>query len=118
MDTTSKKPWGYYDDHYREDDVVFKTIVVNPGEALSLQKHKNRAEFWFVRSGIGIFEDGINQYDLDIYRVKQGSTCHIPVGRWHRIENNGKVPLVIVEMQCGICDEDDIERAEDRYGRA
>lgn len=109
---TVKKPWGYYTDIYRSNDVVFKEIVVFPKEAISLQRHLLRSEFWYVTQGSGFLENG-NEKCV----VKEGSSINIPAQNIHRITNNGDEPLIIKELQYGNCDEHDIIRLEDKYGR-
>lgn len=106
------KPWGWYVDHYRTDHVVFKTIVVSPGKRISLQRHNLRGEVWYIQSGNGILKNG-NTLGI----VHAGVVTTISTGNVHRITNTGKDNLVINEMQCGVCKEDDIERLEDDYGR-
>ena len=114
-----EKPWGYYEDYFRNDKVVFKKIVVNPGENISYQIHNNRDEFWYIASGSGAFviEDQTNDiikaedypYGMTSYYIKHG---------WkHGIKNTGKDPLIIYEMQFGKPDEEDIFRLQDKYGR-
>ena len=96
------------------ENFVQKEIVVNPGEILSLQRHKYRTEEWTVESGQGIITLGEKKQP-----VKVGDVFVIHIETWHRIENNGTKPLVLRETQTGdILDESDIERIEDNYGRA
>jgi mannose-6-phosphate isomerase len=106
------KPWGYYEDFFRSNKVVFKKIVVNPNSELSLQKHEQRGEFWYVAEGRGfiVYNDLIKHIDV-------GYSIEIPVGAVHCIANNTNEPLVIFEMQYGVCSEDDIIRLDDKYGR-
>lgn len=107
-----EKPWGYYEDYYREDHCVFKKIVVNPGERLSYQYHLMRGEFWFVHEGTGVITvEGDNQY------IKPGFFITILPQIDHRVHNTGQSPLVIYEMQFGRCYEDDILRLQDDYKR-
>jgi mannose-6-phosphate isomerase-like protein (cupin superfamily) len=115
-----KKPWGYYEDYYRSGDIVCKKIVVNPGQRLSLQRHKNRKEIWFIKSGGGLLENETISEKLKKSYVFIGCVIQIEVGKLHRIICTTDVPLVIYEMQCslvGQCSEDDIERISDDYGR-
>jgi mannose-6-phosphate isomerase-like protein (cupin superfamily) len=90
-----------------------KRIIVNPGQRLSLQKHRHRREHWVIVQGQGSFT-----LDDDVRIVKVGDAVYIPVGGVHRIENNGTEYLVIIETQLGLCLEDDIIRIEDDYGRS
>ena len=107
------RPWGRWEEYLNEDGYRVKRIIVHPGERLSLQKHLHRSENWVIVSGEGVFTlDGTDR------RVAPGDTPHIPVEGVHRIRNTGKEPLVIIETQLGRCDEEDIIRLEDDYGRA
>jgi len=91
-----------------------KSILVNPGQRLSYQRHERRAEHWFVVSGVA----KVTLDDNDI-TLQQGDYVDIPTMAWHRIENPGIAPLVFVEVQHGsYFGEDDIERRSDDYGRA
>ena len=111
MDRT-EKPWGYYKDIFRTDNVVFKIIVVEPDEELSYQSHNKRAEFWFISDGTGLLTiEGIET------EVNIGDNITIEKKLKHKIKNTGIDNLCIYEMQCGICDENDIVRYEDKYGR-
>ncbi len=111
MDRT-EKPWGYYKDIFRTDNVVFKIIVVEPDEELSYQSHNKRAEFWFISEGTGLLTiEGIET------EVNTGNNITIEKKLKHKIKNTGIDNLCIYEMQCGICDENDIVRYEDKYGR-
>jgi mannose-6-phosphate isomerase len=111
MDRT-EKPWGYYKDIFRTDNVVFKIIVVEPDEELSYQSHNKRAEFWFISEGTGLLTiEGIET------EVNTGNNITIEKKLKHKIKNIGIDNLCIYEMQCGICDENDIVRYEDKYGR-
>jgi mannose-6-phosphate isomerase len=112
MDRT-EKPWGYYKDIFRTDNVVFKIIVVEPDEELSYQSHNKRAEFWFISEGTGLLTiEGIET------EVNTGDNITIEKKLKHKIKNTGIDNLCIYEMQCGICDENDIVRYEDKYGRS
>lgn len=108
-----EKPWGSYSDILRDKAYVLKTIAINPGQSLSLQRHFNRSEFWLVIEGEGNVQLG----KLTHY-IKEGQTVHIHRKEVHRATNTGSVPLVILELQYGPdCSEEDIERLEDNYGR-
>ena len=106
------KPWGYYKDIFRTNNVVFKTIVVSEGEELSYQSHEQRREFWFVASGNGLLT--LNSIDIE---VSTGDSFTINKRVKHMIKNTGSGNLEIYEMQCGVCDENDIVRYSDKYGR-
>ena len=110
---TDQRPWGYYTVLADEEDHKVKRIVVYPGQRLSLQKHQQRAEHWFVLSG-----EGIVTLDGERLNKKSGESLEIPRGSVHRIENQGTVDLTFIEVQTGeYFGEDDIERMEDDYGR-
>lgn len=108
-----EKPWGYYEDIFRTPEVVFKKIVVNPGEAISLQRHYKRTEFWHIVQGTGKFRLGKMNYII----VNPGDSRYILPNFVHGVENIGEEELIIYEMQAGVCDENDIVRMEDKYGR-
>ena len=113
MKRKDKRPWGYFEVLSDAPDHKVKRIVVNPGGVLSLQRHKKRAEHWFVVSGAGTVTLGENKYS-----VKPGSAIDIPIGTAHRMENISSDNLIIIEVQIGTYfGEDDIERLEDKYGR-
>ena len=110
---TYQRPWGYYTVLADETDHKVKRIIVYPGQRLSLQKHKQRAEHWFVLSG-----EGIVTLDGKRLNKKGGESVEIPRGSVHRIENQGTADLSFIEVQTGdYFGEDDIERMEDDYGR-
>jgi mannose-6-phosphate isomerase-like protein (cupin superfamily) len=91
-----------------------KRIVVYPGKRLSLQRHRRRAEHWFVISG-----QGLVTRDGEQIPVREGISLDIPLGAIHRIQNTEGSPLVFIEVQRGdYFGEDDIERIEDDFGRA
>ena len=113
MDLNNKRPWGYFEVLSDAPDHKVKRIVVEPGGILSLQRHQQRAEHWFVVSG-----KGIASVDGKDYSVQAGSAVDIPVKSTHRLENTSAGNLVIIEIQTGkYFGEDDIERLEDKYGR-
>jgi glycosyltransferase involved in cell wall biosynthesis/quercetin dioxygenase-like cupin family protein len=107
------RPWGHYEDLFVRDDHKIKEIVVKPGERLSLQKHRRRAEHWTLVSG----EARVTVGDQEIL-LKPGQSVDVPRGAVHRIMNPGDIPLVLVEVQMGdYFGEDDIIRLEDDYDR-
>ncbi len=113
MKEDNKRPWGYYEVLADAPDHKVKRIVVNPGGILSLQRHKKRAEHWFIVSGAGMVTPGKKKYP-----VKPGSAIDIPSGVAHRVENTSSKDLVLIEIQTGTYfGEDDIERLGDKYGR-
>ncbi len=108
------RPWGYYLVLEEKDNTKVKRIVVNPGARLSLQKHHHRSEHWVIVQGIAKVING----DLTLILEEKQST-YIPQNNLHRIENIGKIPLEIVEVEIGdYLEEDDIVRYEDDFGRA
>ncbi|RMH52715.1 MAG: mannose-1-phosphate guanylyltransferase/mannose-6-phosphate isomerase [Zetaproteobacteria bacterium] len=111
---TVRRPWGSYT--VLDDCAVgykLKCIEVKPGGCLSLQRHQHRSEHWVVVSGTATVTCGDERYT-----VARNASTYIPIGAVHRLENRGKIPLKIIEVQVGeYLGEDDIERLEDRYGR-
>jgi mannose-1-phosphate guanylyltransferase/mannose-6-phosphate isomerase len=107
------RPWGYYESIDAGERFQVKRIMVKPGEALSLQMHHHRAEHWVVVSGTARVTRGEEQV-----LVSENESTYIPVGVKHRLENPGKVPLYLIEVQSGgYLGEDDIVRLDDRYQR-
>ena len=106
------RPWGRWEEYLNEPGYRVKRIIVHPGQRLSLQRHNLRSEHWAIAKGKGMFT-----LDESEQRISTGDAVFIPKGGVHRIENDGDEILVIIETQLGICDEDDIERLEDDYGR-
>ncbi len=109
----SVRPWGRYTVLTEQDDHKVKTITVEPGKRLSYQRHRFRAEHWFVVAGKGLVTlDGKDRL------LGPGDAVDVGVGQAHRIANTGEQPLVFVEVQHGTSfAEDDIERLEDDFGR-
>jgi mannose-1-phosphate guanylyltransferase/mannose-6-phosphate isomerase len=107
------RPWGSYDSIDSGDRFQVKRLSVKPGGVLSLQMHHHRAEHWIVVQGTA----RITRND-ETFLLAENESTYIPVGATHRIENPGKVPLHIIEVQSGsYLGEDDIVRFEDNYGR-
>uniref|UniRef100_UPI004047B8AF mannose-1-phosphate guanylyltransferase/mannose-6-phosphate isomerase n=1 Tax=Vibrio anguillarum TaxID=55601 RepID=UPI004047B8AF len=107
------RPWGKYDSIDNGERFQVKRITVKPGEKLSIQMHHHRAEHWIVVTGTAKVTNG----DKELLLTENQST-YIPVGVIHALENPGKVPLELIEVQSGsYLGEDDIVRFEDRYGR-
>lgn len=107
------RPWGSYETIDIEPRFQVKRITVKPGAKLSLQKHFHRAEHWTVVSGSAIITKGEEQLLL-----KEDESIYIPLGTLHRLENPGKIPLELIEVQSGsYLGEDDIVRFDDVYGR-
>jgi mannose-1-phosphate guanylyltransferase len=108
------RPWGFYDSIDQGERYQVKRITVKPGARLSLQKHHHRAEHWIVVSGSAQVTIG-DKTTL----VAENQSTYIPIGQVHCLENPGKIPLELIEVQSGsYLGEDDIVRLEDIYGRA
>lgn len=108
------RPWGRYIVLADEPTHKVKRIEVTPGKRLSYQRHRKRAEHWYVVAGAAVVTlDG-----KDI-RVPAGGAIDIPRTAWHRVANPGPGPLAFIEVQTGeYFGEDDIERSQDDFGRA
>ena len=107
------RPWGYYETIDLGERFHVKRIVVNPGGMLSLQKHRHRAEHWVVVRGTAEVTIG-----EDTRAVHENELIFIPIGTVHRLANQGKIPLELIEVQTGsYLGEDDIVRLEDVYKR-
>ncbi len=107
------RPWGFYISVLEESRWKVKEILVKPGHKLSLQMHHHRSEHWIVVNGTAKVE--IDKKELILY---ENQSCYIPQGSKHRLSNDGKISLKIIEVQSGsYVGEDDIERFDDNYGR-
>jgi mannose-1-phosphate guanylyltransferase / mannose-6-phosphate isomerase len=107
------RPWGYYEGISLGERFQVKRIMVTPGEKLSLQKHFHRAEHWVVVAGTAVVTR-----DHEVLTVRENESVYLPLGCVHRLENPGKIPLTLIEVQSGgYLGEDDIVRIEDTYGR-
>jgi len=107
------RPWGSYDSIENGPRFQVKRLKVKPGATLSLQMHHHRAEHWIVVSGTARITRG-----EETFLLEENQSTYIPIGVRHRIENPGKIPVHIIEVQSGsYLGEDDIVRFEDRYGR-
>jgi len=107
------RPWGYYESIDAGQRFQVKRIMVKPSAALSLQMHHHRAEHWIVVSGTARVTRGD-----DVMLLAENESTYIPIGTRHRLENPGKVPLFLIEVQSGgYLGEDDIVRFEDLYKR-
>ncbi len=108
------RPWGYYESIDMGERFQVKRIVVVPGGMLSLQKHQHRAEHWVVVRGTAEVMIG-----EDSREVHENESIYIPIGTVHRLANQGKIPLELVEVQTGsYLGEDDIVRLDDIYKRS
>jgi len=107
------RPWGSYDSIDSGDRFQVKRLTIKPGAVLSLQLHHHRAEHWVVVAGTAQITRGD-----EVFLLEENQSTYIPLGVKHRVENPGKIPLHIIEVQSGTyLGEDDIVRFEDRYGR-
>ena len=106
------RQWGSFDVLLDEEGVKVKKIVVKSGERLSLQLHKKRKELWYVIEGFGTMQIGNDEFSIET-----GDKVTIDKYEVHRVRNSGLIDLVIIEVQTGDCQEDDIIRIEDDYGR-
>jgi mannose-1-phosphate guanylyltransferase/mannose-6-phosphate isomerase len=108
------RPWGFYESLISGDRFQVKRIVVKPGEKLSLQKHFHRAEHWVVVAGTALVVR-----DAEEVMLRENESIYLPLGCTHRLENPGRIPLTLIEVQSGgYLGEDDIVRFEDTYGRS
>ncbi len=107
------RPWGFYECLIQGDRFQVKRIVVTPGRKLSLQKHFHRAEHWVVVNGSALVTR-----DDETFLVRENESVYLPLGCVHRLENPGKIPLALIEVQSGAyLGEDDIVRIDDVYNR-
>jgi mannose-1-phosphate guanylyltransferase/mannose-6-phosphate isomerase len=111
---TVHRPWGTFTSLHNGHRVQVKHIMVKPGGKLSLQMHHHRAEHWVVVQGTARIRRGDQETMLS-----EDQSTYIPIGTAHRLENPGKIPLHLIEVQSGsYLGEDDIVRLEDSYGRS
>ena len=100
------RPWGFHETLIRGDRFAVKRIVVEPGAHLSLQKHFNRAEHWVVVHGTAKVVR-----DEEQTLVRENESIYLPLGSWHRLENPGRIPLTLIEVQSGsYLGDDDVQR--------
>ncbi len=107
------RPWGSYDSIEKGNRFKVKHITVKPGGKLSLQLHHHRSEHWVIVSGTAKVRNGD-----EVMVLTENQSTFIPLGVLHSLENPGKIPLELIEVQSGTyLEEDDITRVEDKYGR-
>ena len=107
------RPWGSFESLHLDERFQVKRIVVKPGGILSLKSHNHRSEHWIIVEGTARVTIG-----NDVKLVRENQSVYVPLGKKHRLENPGKVPMVLIEVQTGsYLGEDDIERYEDIYAR-
>jgi mannose-1-phosphate guanylyltransferase len=110
---TGYRPWGTYTVLEDSPGYKIKRIVVKPGKRLSLQKHYHRNEHWIVVSGTATVTVGD-----EVKLIRPNESTYIKMGEIHRLENNGKIPIILIEAQVGeYTGEDDIVRIEDDFHR-
>ena len=108
------RPWGWFESLIVGDRFQVKKITVKPGGVLSLQSHHHRSEHWIVVEGTAKVTVGD-----DVKLVTENQSVYVPLGATHRMENQGKIPMVVIEVQTGrYLGEDDIVRYEDAYSRS
>ena len=117
-----EKPWGFYEDFFRNSECVMKALFIKEGECISYQKHEKRGEFWFVAQGNPVLKLSVSpdnplaEYSQAVLEEK--STIEIPPHTWHQLTAPaGGGDVFIFEMQFGECSEEDIERLVDPYNR-
>ncbi len=106
------RPWGYFEQRHSANNEVHKLLILYPGCRLSRQRHQKRAEHCKVILGTAYVE-----LDDKVKRLEISEKITIPAKSWHRLANHHTDILIIKEIQMGICDENDIERTDDDYGR-
>ena len=107
-----ERPWGNFERFTLNEKTTVKLVTVRAGEAISLQTHAHREEFWQVLEGSGTITIGTTEHAAAV-----GKQFFIPRGAQHRV-SAGPQGLKLLEIAFGEFDEDDITRLEDRYGRA
>ncbi len=108
------RPWGFFESLIEGERFQVKRIVVSPGCRMSLQKHHHRAEHWVVVNGTALVTR-----DNETMLIRENESVYLPLGCVHRMENPGKIPLTLIEVQSGAyLGEDDIIRLEDDYRRS
>ena len=107
------RPWGWFESIIKEDRFQVKRIVLNIKKSISLQLHHHRSEHWVVVKGTARITK-----EEETFLLSENQSAYIPIGIKHRLENAGKIPLEIIEIQSGsYLEEDDIVRFQDQYGR-
>ena len=114
MTNITERAWGYYQVlHEVGNHVKLKELTVMPGQRLSMQRHEQRAEFWFVAEGratVYTVDPNSTEYEVSA-RPSQHEHCWIKLGQWHQLCNDTDQPLRLIEIQYGEhCVEEDIER--------
>ncbi len=111
--TRVHRPWGFYQTLHAGERFQVKRVTVAPGQKLSLQKHFHRAEHWVVVNGTAL----VTRNEEEVL-LQENESIYLPLGCIHRLENPGRVPLNLIEIQSGAyLEEDDIVRLDDAYAR-
>lgn len=111
MSNKELRPWGFFENLYESETYKVKRISLNPNQSFSLQYHNHRHEDWIVVEGYGVIVQGNDSINCTI-----GNRFHIESKEVHRA-SAGPEGLIFIEVQRGVCDEEDIVRIEDNYGR-
>lgn len=111
MSNKEPRPWGFFENLYESKTYKVKRISLNPNQSFSLQYHNHRCEDWIVVEGDGVVVQGEDSINCTI-----GHRFHIESKEVHRA-SAGPDGLIFIEVQRGICNEEDIVRIEDNYGR-
>jgi len=108
----TERPWGYYRVLHEVEGTKVKELTIEPGQSLSMQRHKSRSEYWHVTSGMAVVCSMMpNGYSLPALKLETHSNYKVPKNDWHQLTNPFDVPCKLVEIQFGkACNEDDIER--------
>lgn len=108
----TERTWGYYRVLHDVDQTKVKELTLKPGASISYQKHEHRSEFWMITEGTGdVVLANEDQTDIAMHTLNKHEGFIVPQGFWHKLSNNGLVPLRVVEIQFGnICIEEDILR--------
>jgi mannose-6-phosphate isomerase len=112
MLTQDFRPWGKWEEYLDEPGYRLKRNIVDSGKRFSLQTHELRSEVWIIVRGTGLATVGPT-----CLRVASGDVLQVPRAEVHRLHNDGSEPLVFIEVQLGVCKEDDIVRIEDDWNR-
>lgn len=107
------RPWGWYETVLEDRAYLIKRLWIDPGQRLSLQRHRHREEHWIVVAGGGELH-----LEGQVTPLKVGQTVHIPTGAVHRATASREGLLIVEVQRGGLLSEDDIERLSDDYGRA
>ena len=111
--TTVHRPWGYYTTIVNSKDYLIKKIIIFPNQSISLQLHNYRSEHWIILEGVADIQIGTKKIKL-----KSSESTYVPIKKKHKITNNSRKPLLILETQLGTkISEKDIVRFEDQYKR-